>query len=88
MKNWAKYTVLNASMALGFFLIIFLLPPSTHFLPVLIACLLFLGFANYWLFKRLRESNFRINRAESVTMVVIVLLILLFDLLLSRLTPG
>ena len=84
MKNCVKYAVLNGSMVVGFFLAIFLLPPNSHFWPVLIAFLVFLAVSNYGLFRRQRASTSTSNRADTLTIAVIVLFILLFDLLLSR----
>lgn len=85
MKNWAKYAVLNFSMILGFFVSIFFLPPATHFWPLLFAFAAFLGFSNYGLFRRLRSAKPVNNKAENLVWVAIVLLLLLFDFLLSRL---
>jgi hypothetical protein len=85
VKNWTKYAVLNFSMILGFFVSLFLLPPATYFWPVFFAFVAFLGFSNYGLFRRLKAPKPVSNRAENLAWAVIVLLLLLFDLLLSRL---
>jgi hypothetical protein len=84
MTNWMKYVPLNIGMILGFLGSLFLLPPNTHFWPVFLVFLAFLGYSNYRLSERLKTPNPVGNRAENLTWVVIVLMLLIFDFLLGR----
>jgi hypothetical protein len=82
-----KYAALNFGMLLGFVASLFLLPSNTHFWPVFSVFLTFLGYSNYRLFERLKTPNPVGYRAENLTWVVIVLLLLIFDFFLGRFSP-
>jgi hypothetical protein len=84
MKSWKKYTALNASMLVGFFVSLYVLPSSTHFWPLAIAFLVFLASINYALFRRLRQTKNSQTERPDQSAIIAALILVFLDSVLSR----
>jgi hypothetical protein len=87
MKVWKKYTVINISMLVGFVAAIFILPSNTHFWPVAALFCIFLGWANYSLYRKLQRAQTPSKKGSDKAVMIIVLILLLLDLLFQRFIP-
>ena len=85
MQNWKKYTFLNAGMLIGFIISILIIPGTTRFWVVVAIAGAYVCYMNYSLHRRLAAAAPPRGRSHDWSVTIIVILLLILDILFSRL---